>query len=394
MSYAIDREFVARTLEGLVSINSINPSLDPEGPGEAEIADYVTRVADAIGLETACYEPEPGRVSVVATLAGRGGGRSLMLNAHYDTVGVEGMDAPFTPRIDRGRLYGRGAYDMKGSLAACLAAAKALRDAGPRQAGVELAGDLLVAAVADEEYAGLGTADLLDHLRVDGAIVTEPTQLAPCLAHKGFTWLEIVCHGRAAHGSQFDQGIDANLRMGRVLAELETLERRLRTAAGHPLLGPASLHAATLHGGTGLSTYAERSVLRIERRTLPGESAERVSSEVREILDRLSAADRDFRADLRTLLVRDPFEVSRDAAIVRALESATRSVLGRAPEPVGENPWMDSATLAAAGVETVVFGPVGGGAHAHDEWVDLESVVKLAEILAGTAVTYCRLASS
>lgn len=384
MPYTVDREFVLRTLGGLVSINSVNPSLADDGPGEAEIASFVTRVGRDLGLETASYEPEPGRISVVATLRGRGGGRSLMLNAHYDTVGVGSMEAPFSPQIRDGRLYGRGAYDMKGSLAACLAAAKALRDAG-----VELAGDLLVAAVADEEYESLGTADLIRRCPVDAAIVTEPTELELCLAHKGFTWLEVTTQGRAAHGSQYDKGVDANLRMGRFLAALDELEKGLRQRDGHPLVGPASLHAATLQGGSGPSTYAERCTLGIERRTIPGESEEQVVAEVQGILDRLAAADPTFRADLATLMTRPPFEAAPDAAIVRALERASAPILGRTPPAVGENPWMDAALLAAAGVETVVFGPSGDGAHAAEEWVDLESVFRLAEILAAVAVDYC-----
>ena len=384
MINSIDREFVLRTLGGLVSIDSVNPSLDASGAGEAAIAAYVARTAEGLGLEVARHEPEPGRVSVVATRKGTGGGRSLMLNAHLDTVGVEGMANPFLPEIRDGRLYGRGAYDMKGSLAACLAAVKALNNAGAK-----LAGDLLIAAVADEEYKSLGTADLIGRYAVDGAVVTEPTELQLCLAHKGFTWFEVVTRGRAAHGSQVDRGIDANLRMGRFLARLADLERRLRTGPAHPLLGPPSLHAATLHGGTGLSTYAESCTLRIERRTIPGESPDRVEGQIREIIARLQSADPSFRASLETLLVREPFEAHAGAEIVQSLTAAATPVLGRPPRQVGENPWMDSALLASAGVDTVVFGPSGGGAHAREEWVDVDSVIKTAAVLAGTAVSYC-----
>ncbi len=384
MINTVDREFVLRTLGGLVSINSVNPSLVAQAPGEAAVAAFVARAAGDLGLETAKHEPEPGRVSVVATRRGTGGGRSLMLNAHIDTVGVDGMQQPFLPEIRDGRLYGRGAYDMKGSLAACLGAVKALNDAG-----VKLAGDLLIAAVADEEYASLGTADLIGRYTVDGAIVTEPTQLKLCLAHKGFSWFEVVTRGRAAHGSQVEQGIDANLRMGKFLGRLADLERRLRSSTGHPLLGPPSLHAATLRGGTGLSTYAESCTLRIERRTIPGESAERVEAQIRELIERLEATDPSFRASFETLLVREPFEAVADGAVVRSLTAAATPVLGRPPESVGENPWMDSALLASAGVDTVVFGPTGGGAHAHEEWVDIDSVMKTAAVLAGAAVSYC-----
>jgi acetylornithine deacetylase len=218
VAITIDRDFLHRTLSSLVSINSINPTLVPGGAGEREIAEFTAASLRGIGLEAAICETEPGRPSVVGILRGSGSGRSLMLNAHYDTVGVEGMIEPFSAVIHEGRLYGRGAYDMKGSLAACMAAAKAIVDTG-----LTLGGDLLVAAVSDEEYASLGTTDLISRYQVNGAIVTEPTELEICLAHKGFVWLEVETIGRAAHGSRFDLGVDANMRMGRFLSELEKL---------------------------------------------------------------------------------------------------------------------------------------------------------------------------
>jgi acetylornithine deacetylase len=308
-----------------------------------------------------------------------------MLNAHVDTVGIDGMAEPFAGAIRGGRLYGRGAYDMKGSLAACLAAAQALVDGG-----AALEGDLLIAAVADEEYASLGTVDLLKHYQVDGAIVTEPTGMDICLAHKGFIWLNVETFGRAAHGSRFDLGIDANMRMGRFLAGLDQLEQELRARPGHHLVGPPSLHAALLQGGTGLSTYAAACRLQIERRTIPGETEDQVMTEIQAIIDRLTAADPTFTATTTPFFVRGAFEVSPDATIVQTLAQAAEGVLGRKPALVGQTPWMDSAFLAAAGVETVVMGPKGAGAHALEEWVDLDSVAELALILAQTAFNYCR----
>jgi len=385
VNLTIDRDYLIETLTNLVRINSINSTLTPGGAGEAEIAAYLTGALGDLGLDVTTYEPEPGRVSVVGTLKGRGGGRALMLKAHTDTVGVEGMPEPFSAAIRGGKLYGRGAYDMKGSLAASMAAAKALVEAG-----VSLSGDVLVAAVADEEYASIGTADLIKHCHVDGAIVTEATDLNICLAHRGFIWLEVETIGRAAHGSRFDLGIDANMRMGRFLAELDKLEQELRAQEGHPLVGPPSLHAALINGGTELSAYAARCTLQIERRTIPGETEAQVVGELQALIDRLAAADPTFKATVKAFFVRDPFEVSPGAAIVQAVNRAAIQVLGRPPAQVGQPPWMDSALLAAAGVETVVIGPIGAGAHAHEEWVDLQSLVDLAQILAQTAIDYCQ----
>ena len=385
MQLTIDREYLIKTLSDLIHINSINPQLVHDGAGEAEIAAYISGALRRLNLEVITHEPEPGRVSVVGKLKGKGRGRSLMLNGHVDTVGVAGMPEPFSATIRDGRMYGRGAYDMKGSIAACMTAVKALVDVN-----VHLGGDLLLAAVADEEYFSLGTAELIKHHRVDGAIVTEATEMNLCRAHKGFIWLEVETVGRASHGSRFDEGIDANMRMGRFLAELDKLEKELRARTPHPLVGPPSLHAALISGGAGLSTYAANCKLKIERRTIPGETEAQVVGEIEAIIDRLSAVDPTFKAKVSAFCTRDAFEVAADAAIVRAVENAATQIRGTPPQHIGQTFWMDSALLANAGVETVVIGPIGAGAHADEEWVDLQSLVDLAEILAQAAVDYCK----
>jgi acetylornithine deacetylase len=273
---------------------------------------------------------------------------------------------------------------MKGAVAACMTAAKALKDSGRR-----LKGDVVVAAVADEEYGSIGTEDLARNVPVDGAVVTEPTHLEVCLAHKGYQWIEVITTGRAAHGSKFNEGIDANLRMGRFLARLDQLERSLRSRVPHPLVGPPSLHAALLAGGAGLSTYAPSCKLEIERRTIPGETEAQVMDELDQLIGAIKAEDPLFEISAKAFFVRDPFEVRPDAPIVRALFDSAVETLGRPPKLVGDTPWMDSALLAAAGVETVVFGPTGAGAHAAVEWVDVESVYQTAEVLVRTAIRYC-----
>ncbi|MFN8062287.1 MAG: ArgE/DapE family deacylase [Vicinamibacterales bacterium] len=381
----IDRPFLTDTLRALVRINSVNPALEPGAPGEADVVRYLAALFAAWGLDVDVFDAAPGRPNIVGRLSGTGGGRSLMLNAHTDTVDVNAMSDPFSGDLRDGRVYGRGAFDMKGGLAAALAAVKALIDAR-----VPLGGDVVVAAVADEEFASVGTQALVARHRTDGAIVTEPTDLDICIAHKGFIWLQVTTVGRAAHGSRFDLGIDANMRMGRVLSELEVLERSLRTGRRHPLVGPASLHAATLHGGTGPSTYAASSTLEIERRTIPGETDGDAVAEIQAILDRLGAADRAFSAELRLLLSRPAFEISPDAPLVSLVTDCATSVLGRAPAHVGQTWWMDSAFLAAAGIETVVLGGCGTGAHAAEEWCDVESLCHVAQTVAETAARYCR----
>jgi acetylornithine deacetylase len=381
----IDRDYIAGTLARLVSINSVNPSLVPGEPGEHCIAEFIAGSLADGGLESEIHEPEPGRSSVLARLKGAGGGRSLMLNGHLDTVGIAGMGEPFSGAIREGRLFGRGSFDMKGGLAAAMGAVRWLA-----ASGVKLRGDVLVAAVADEEYGSLGTRDLLERVRPDGAMVLEPTALDVCLAHKGYLWMEVEVTGRAAHGSRFELGIDANMKMGAFLHALGRLERELRARPAHPLVGPPSLHAALLAGGSGLSTYAAKATVHIERRTVPGETEAQAVAEIQEIVDGLAAADSDFHAALRPYFAREPFEVAREAAIVQTVARAAENVRGAAPGYIGDTPWMDAALLQAAGVETVVFGPAGAGAHADEEWVELHSVFQLAEILTAAALDYCR----
>jgi acetylornithine deacetylase len=358
-----------------VAIDSINPDLVPGAGGEAAIASFVAHWLRGAGLEVEVVEPEPGRPTVVATLRGTGGGRSLMLNAHLDTVGVADMADAFYPRLDGRRLHGRGAYDMKGSLAAIMLAARELR----RQGG--LRGDVLVTAVADEEVASMGTSAVVKGWNADAAIVTEPTELSLCLAHKGFVWLEVETSGVAAHGSRPDLGVDAIARMGRVLVGLDDLAARLSTGASHPLLGHGSVHASLIEGGRELSTYPDRCVLKVERRTLPGEGPAFVRSELQAIAQ--------GAGDVRVLLARDPSEVPPAHPVVQAVREAATERLGAAPPDIGVSYWMDAAILASAGIPTVTFGPAGEGAHALVEWVDLDSVAACVDVYVAAARKFC-----
>ncbi len=363
------REPIEPLLARLVQINSVNPFFDPDAPGEAEIAGFIADYLRRHGCHVRLVGGD--RPSVIATVRGTGGGRSLMLNGHIDTVGVEGMAEPFSGRLDGGRLYGRGAYDMKASIAAAMTAIAALAQRPPQ-------GDVVLTAVADEEYASAGTEEVLREVHTDGGICLEPTSLAAGCAHKGFVWIEVRMHGVAAHGSRFELGVDANLKMGRFLGRLDRLEEQLRSRTPHPLVGPPSLHAARLTGGTGWSTYAAECVLQIERRTIPGETVAGVVAEIEAL-----GAD-----EVHVVFAREPFETSASAAIVEAVRAA-----GAGPI-VGDTPWMDASLMSSAGIETVILGPHGGGAHAAEEWVDLASTAQLAEILVRAAYGYCGEPSS
>jgi acetylornithine deacetylase len=369
-------------LQQLVAIDSINPDLVPGGAGEEKIARFVADWFERAGLEVVWDEPAPGRPNVIGIARGTGGGRSLLLNAHMDTVGVEGMERPHDPYIQDNRLYGRGAYDMKGGLAAIMAAGAAAKKRGLR-------GDVIVTAVADEEYASTGTSSIVKKWHADAAIVTEPTELHLCTAHKGFVWLDVETEGVAAHGSRPDLGVDAIVKMGKVLLGLEELDRSLRAAPSHRLLGSGSVHASLIQGGQELSSYPRHCSLGVERRTVPGETLQKVESEIPRICEQIAATDPTFKAAVKTSMVRDPFEVSLDEPIVRAVLRKATIILGHQPGEIGQTGWMDSALLSAAGIPAVVFGPGGEGAHAVVEWSNLEHVERCAEILAAVAEEFC-----
>ena len=245
---------------------------------------------------------------------------------------------------------------MKAGVAAALLACR-------EAAGLGLAGDVVVAAVADEEHASLGVQEALRAVRADAAVVTEPTELDVVVAHRGFLWAEIEVTGRAAHGSRPHLGVDAIVKAGPVLTALGELDAALAERT-HPLLGRGSVHASVIAGGVELSSYPARCVVGLERRTLPGDTAASVAAELDALLDRCRAADPALAAEHRTLLVREPFEVPADAEIAVTVGAAAAEATGAARPVSGASYWADAAFIAAAGIPTVMFGPSGEGAHA------------------------------
>jgi acetylornithine deacetylase len=373
---------VVELLADLVRINSINPDLNPGAPGEGVMAAYIANWLTEAGLEVHADEVRPNRPNVIARLRGTGGGKTLLLNGHTDVVGVAGMGAPFEPVIKDGRMYGRGSYDMKCGVAACMVAMRELAGARPR-------GDVLFTAVMDEEFAGLGSIDVAARYRADAAIVTEPTEMNLVIAHKGFVWAEIETHGIAAHGSRPQLGVDAIAKMGRVLTEIENWDRRMRLTPPHPLLGTPSAHASLIRGGQELSSYPERCIVEIERRTLPGETPAQVQVELQAIVNGCAALDPQFKASVSVGLSREPLETRAEHPISQLLLKHARRVLGATPAVTGVSFWTDAASLAERGIPAVLFGPRGAGAHALDEWVDLLSVQQCAEIYTAVAREFC-----
>jgi acetylornithine deacetylase len=369
----------------LVTIDSRTPSLVSGAPGEGEVARRLAEILRDWGMRVELQEVAPGRPNVIARVGpARPGARTLMFNGHIDVVGVDGMrHAPFEAACENGRMYGRGSSDMKAGVAAMCAAAVRAADAG-------IDGEIIIAAVVDEEFESIGTRGLIAAgVRADAAVVTEPTCLAIMPAHRGFTWTSVSLRGRAAHGSRYDLGVDAIKHAGLLLAELDAYEREVLAKRTHPLLGHASMHAATISGGTGWSTYPDACELTIERRTLPGEHQADAVREVREAAERVGRRANGFEADVRHVFSQGPSDVAIDAPIVEALGSALRAC-GERVRHEGMSAWTDAALLNDAGVPAILFGPGDISlAHSAEEWVNVEEVERAARVLERLARDWC-----
>ncbi|MGE5579976.1 MAG: ArgE/DapE family deacylase [Bacillota bacterium] len=381
----VSDERILQLLSDLIRIDSVNPSLVPGGRGEVEIAHRLGEYMQGIGLEVRYQEFLPGRPNVIGILKGTGGGKSVMLNGHIDTVNTAGMDIdPLYPRFEDGKVYGRGSFDMKGGVAAMVEAVAAIAGSGRR-----LRGDVIVTGVGDEEYASAGTEAIVREYKADAAINCEPTGLDLVLAHKGFAWMRTTVEGKAAHGSLPWEGVDAITKAARFLVELEKMASEEFPKRTHPLVGSGSVHASLISGGAELSTYPSKCVVELERRTIPGEDRDTVVREMEALLGRISAADPQFRARNEVFFYRPSFEVSPKEPIVQALQKACVEVFGQEPAHSGTSPWLDSAILKDAGIPTAVFGPLGGGAHSAVEWVDFRSVVDTARVLYQAIANFC-----
>jgi acetylornithine deacetylase len=375
-----DHPVVALACE-LIACDSTNPELAPGGAGEGAVARLIARrLADA-GLEVELSEPAAGRPNVVGRLRGAGGGRSLLLCGHTDVVAAD--PGAFAPRVDGRRLYGRGAVDMKGGLAAAIVAVERLAAAPDR-----LPGDVLVAGVIDEEWLSLGAERLVADYHADGAILAEQSDLDVVVEHGGFAWFQVESRGVEAAGIDPDAGVDAIALLTPVLQGLIELDQEL-AARPAPEYGRPSVHPSTIAGGTQFPAYARSCVLGIERCTVAGETVAGAIDEVKRLLERAHGADPRFDADVRLIVGREPVKLDPQAPLVRALDREIKARLGHPPRHVGDMGWADSGILSEAGIPCAIFGPTGGGHHTAQEYVEIESLVQCAEIIEATARAFC-----
>ncbi|MBH30743.1 MAG: hypothetical protein CMG71_01990 [Candidatus Marinimicrobia bacterium] len=365
---------IEELLAGLVACNSVNPAW-AEGPGEGDVCQHISTVLSSMGLKPEIHEVKDGRTNVVCTIPGRGNAPGLMLNAHVDVVGVEGMDEPFTLHRKGDKLYGRGAYDMKGSAAVMLGLAENFAAESPP-------GDVHLTFVCDEEDLSIG----MEHLMGDwltsldeppaAAIILEPTEEQIGICHKGFAWYEIEIKGKAAHGSRPEEGVDAITPLGAVISDITTIGDELANAKPHPLLGHSSLHVGTVKGGMNLPVIAAESRIDWERRILPGENEDQLDAEFQRVVSTARGVAGRATITAKKLFSRPPMATPESADIVRRIKQVTQD-----SELAGMSYWADSALAAEAGIPAVLFGPIGHGAHAIDEWVSVSSLERVYKVI-------------
>jgi acetylornithine deacetylase len=379
----------AELTAALIEIDSRNPTLAPGAPGEHQVAFFLASLLETWGFRVERHEVVAGRFNVVAR-AGRAmpGVKSLMLNGHLDVVGVEGMThPPFTPDVRDGNMYGRGSADMKSGLAAmCVAAHEAV------SAGID--GEVIIALVIDEEYESLGTRALIaSGVRADAAVITEPTRLALCPAHRGFVWARLGVHGRAAHGSRYDIGIDAITLAALIIAELDGIQTRTLHERTHPLLGRGSLHMSMISGGSGFSTYPDFCTIDMERRTLPGESEQTFVNEIAAAIATVSNTHPHLNVEVSITTSQSPSDVATDEPVmVQLLDAMKREGIPAHVE--GLSAWTDAALLNEAGIPAICFGPGDIAlAHSATEYVPLAEIDTATRVLTQLVSSWCNIRS-
>lgn len=384
LSDRVDAHILTDTLKAMVSIKSENPFDESprEGYREKEMGEYLAEKLSSLGMDVTVREILPGRANVFGRLKGSGGGSTLMLAGHMDTARSDGYADAYDVRTDGGRVYGRGACDMKAGLAAYLEVARLLKDAP-----LKLKGDLVIAGVVDEEYRMLGSQDIgRNGPRADQGIIGEPTDLTVCPANKGRVSTFIRTFGRAAHSSVPEKGENAILRMAEVIRTFADHNDRLLAQTPHPLCGHGRFNPGVISGGVQVNMVPDVCSLEVDRRTLPGETQEEVYAEFRERLDPLTRQDPGFRYEITdpTWLI-PPNDIAVDEPVVQTLLDAYRQVLGEATAPTAFVAGSDAPHM---GFPTVVCGPGSiNQAHSTCEFVAVDQLVAAARMYLWTALT-------
>lgn len=365
---------VLQTLAKLVSINSVNSSYEG-GPGEGEIAAWIRGFFEGRGMDVWQQEVFPGRPNIIVRLPGQNPTRRVVLEAHTDTVTVRGMTIPpFEPRVEEGRLFGRGSCDTKAGLAAMMHAVASVHEEGLRPPC-----EVWLAAVVDEEFSYRGVVKLCEGLAAHAALVAEPTGLRAVIASKGIVRWRIVVRGKAAHSGKPHLGVNAIGHMARIVLALEQDHQAL-AARSHPLLGPATVNVGVIHGGVQVNVVPDQCAIEIDRRLLPGETVRGVLAHYQEMLDRLRQEHPTLDAEMETpMLTDEALETPAEAAPVHTAAEVLAE-MGLDPAPCGVPFSSDASKLSRQGVPSIVIGPGSiDQAHASVEFVDVAEVQRAYE---------------
>lgn len=385
-----DRHPSLGILEDLISIQSVNPSFGEGAKGEREVAGYVEQRCRKAGLEVSRQRVFPDRENVIAELRVGRPEATLLFEAHMDTVSLGSMEDPLAPRYRDGRIYGRGACDTKGSLAAMMHAVEECA-----RAPDELACDVVLCAAVDEEHAYQGVLALVEsEITAAGAIVGEPTESSIVVTHKGCARFSLTTRGKAAHSSVPHEGDSAIFQMVEVLDFLGREVEPELPVPDHPLSGPATMVVGTIRGGTQINIVPEECEIEVDRRVVPGEDPRRVLADIGEAL-RTRFEDSGVDLGLRELLLDWPLDTPPEAAVVRAARGAAAE-LGLDGTPRGASYGSDASKLQQLkGIPSIVFGPGSiAQAHSREEWVPVEEVGRAAEFYARLARGFGREADA
>lgn len=367
-----------RTLADLISINSVN-SFYAGGPGEAQLADYVEGFFAKLGLTTWRQPVFPGRDNIIARLPGQRSDRRVILEAHMDTVSIQGMSIDaFAPSVENGRMHGRGSCDTKAGLAAMMHAISELHSSG-----LVPPCEVWLAAVVDEEYSFRGVLKLCEEVQADAALVAEPTGLRAVVASKGVLRWRMVSRGVAAHSSKTHLGVNAIAHMARVVLALEEDHRQL-SAIKHPLLGPATCNVGRIEGGVQVNFVPDVCTIEIDRRLLPSEQPADVLAHYQRLLNRLRQKHPTFDLEMEEPMLVDIGLQTSEASSVALVAVAMLTDMGLDASLSGVPFGSDASKLARAGVPSIIFGPGDiDQAHAADEYIDLAQVTQAAEFYRG-----------
>lgn len=388
----ISEEEIISVIKKLVKL----PSYTGIKNQESGVAEYIYNFFKAEGIEAKIIPVVDGRSNVIAVLKGKGGGKTLLLTGHTDTVPPYDMpDDPFEVKTSCGRMYGRGVVDMKGPLGCMMIAMAAVK-----RAGIELAGDVIFAGVIDEEDKSEGTRALLKSgISADGVIVGEPTDMDICIGHRGLEWFEFTFKGKTVHGGRQKEGINAISKAMKFIDRLESSLIPEIESRTHPVSGNSSMNYGFIKGGTQPSTVAGECILQIDRRWVPGEKYQDIIDEYQRVLDELHEEDKQFNASFKVMdisameegYIHEAMETDPEEPIVKVSEGAIYDITGKDANIRSFTAWSDGGLISTYGrMPTIVLGPGDlESAHSAGEYLEIAQVLPAVLIYAMIAVEFC-----